>query len=93
MKTYIFTKEYSRARNYENVRCKIYRVKNNKPIYVGLARFGNISNSGAINEVFRALIELKEIPKNYYNLSQNHWRSGGYYCDNVEKKGIKIIEL
>lgn len=52
MKTYIFTKEYRKARNYENVICNIYRVKNNKPIYVGVARFSTGSCKQAIAKYF-----------------------------------------
>lgn len=93
MKTYIFTKEYRKSRNYENVLCNIYRVKNNKPVYIGVARFSTGSSRKAISEVFCTLIELKEIPQSFYNLSKTDRRSGGYYCDKVEEKGIKIIEL
>lgn len=43
--------------------------------------------------LFAIFTELKEIPQSFYNLSKTDWRSGGYYCDKVEEKGIKIIEL
>lgn len=93
MRTYIFTTEYKKTSIYRNILCKIYRIKNNKPIYVGKANFNTGSCKQAISEVFCKLIELKEIPNKYYNLSKTDWRSGGYYCEEVEEKGIKIIEL
>lgn len=93
MKTYIFTTEKKKSSYGYKVICDIYRVKNNKPIYVGETSFNTSSNKGEISEVFCALIKLKEIPERYYNLSKTDWHSGGYYCDKVEEKGIKIIEL
>lgn len=34
-----------------------------------------------------------ELPKSYYNLSRTSWSGGGYYCKEVEKKGVRIYGM
>lgn len=93
MKTYIFTVKYTRATYGSNFALRIYRVKNNQPQYVTTRKGNTGSMRGFESEVFNALMDCGEIPKSYYNLSSCSWRSGGYYCQEVEDKGVKIIEL
>lgn len=91
MKTYIWikTKETSKG----NVTLKVYRMKNNLPHYITTAYYNNSSTRGADSEAFNALINCGELPKSYYNLSRTSWSGGGYYCKEVEKKGIRIYGM
>lgn len=95
MKPYIFTKERKRKKYSTIYKCKIYRLKNNKPVYVDeCSVYVDPYIDGVIHSVFRKLIELKEIPKKYNTLSKNTFHHGdGYYCREVIEKGIKIIEV
>lgn len=93
MKTFIFKEIRYHNRKRNNRECVIYKVKNNIPVFIGDLYYSTGSTPGAENEVFRFLIENKFIPKKYYNLSQNEWRGAGYYCKEVEDKGIKIISI
>lgn len=69
--------------------CRIYRVKNNVPQYIGEVEFSSGTTRGAASEVFNKLIELGHLPKNYLNICN------GYYFDIPEfrAKGFQIIEL
>ena len=71
----------------------VYRIMRNKPVFVGRTSFYNGSNCGAKSEAFQYLINKKELPESYRNLSKTSWCGSGYYTPQVEKKGIKIIEL
>lgn len=93
MKTFIFKENKYRNRKRNNRECVIYQIKNNTPIIIGIISYTTGSTMGAESEVFHFLIENGFIPKSYYNLSKNEWRGGGYYCQEVESKGIKIIEI
>lgn len=85
MKTYIFTTEYKRASYCSKAICKIYRVKNNVPYYVGECTFNTGSCKGNVSEVFTTLIDLKEIPES--------WKGNGYYYNSPGISKFKIIEL
>lgn len=91
MKTYIWikTKETSKG----NVTLKVYRMKNNLPQYITTAYYNNGSTRGVDSEAFNALINCGEIPKSYYDLSKCEWRGPGYYCKEVEKKGVRIYGI
>lgn len=92
MKTYIYTTEKRHTREL-NRYCRIYRVKNNVPQYIGEVEFSTGSYRGEDSEVFNKLIEIGQIPKSYYNLSKCEWRGPGYYCKEVEKKGVRIYGM
>lgn len=94
MKTYIFTVDEKTIRN-GNIKyiAKIYRVKNNVPTFITSCNYNGGSYSGHRSEVFKALMQVGEIPKKYENLSRSEWRGRGFYCEAVEKKGIQIIQL
>ena len=89
MKTFIFT---VKAGKKENI-ATIYHVKNNKPNYVGEVSYKPGSCPGSDSVVMQELIKMKYIPKSYYFLSQSSWRGPGYYCPEVEAKGIRIIHV
>lgn len=93
MKTFIFKKLIYNSKTSNNRECVIYRVKNNIPHYIGSVYYTTGMTCGAESEVFHFLIKNKYIPKSYYNLSKNDWRGSGYYCQEVEDKGVKIIEI
>lgn len=94
MKTYIYKIDEKIAANgYKKYIAKIYRVKNNEPTFVTSCNYSGGSYSGHRNEVFNALMECGEIPKKYKELSRTEWCGGGSYCEKVERKGIRIIEL
>lgn len=94
MKTYIFTVDEKKAKDgYTEYIAKIYIVKNNKPTFVAACNYSAGCYAGHIDEVFHALIQIGDIPKKYKELSKNDWCSGGIYCEAVEKKGIRIIQL
>lgn len=89
MKTFIFTiTKRTVNRLYGGCKevAKIYRIKNNKPVYVGATSWNTASYRGAVSEVFNKLIELGEIPKKYYNSSVCEWRSSGYFAGDVTNK-------
>ena len=95
MKIFVFTQE--RIKNYKMnggsiMRCSIYKITKNIPEYVGFIDYSTASTCGAISEVFNKLMDLKYIPKKYYNSSKSDWCSGGYYFGEVCEK-YKIIEL
>lgn len=89
MKTFAFYKKVSK----DKTEITVYRIMRNKPVLVGITYYYNGSNCGAKSEVFQYLIDEKELPASYRNLSKNSWCGSGYYTQQVEKKGIKIIEL
>ena len=85
MKHYIFTifeTKYGGSKQ----GARIYRLKNNKPIIVGIAQWNTASYRGAVSEVFGRLIELGEIPQKYYNSSVCEWRGRGYFAGEVTEK-------
>lgn len=88
MKTYIYTTEKRHTKRLNRC-CRIYRVKNNVPQYIGEVEFSSGATRGAASEVFNKLIELGHLPKSYANIEN------GYYFDIPEfrTKGFQIIEL
>lgn len=89
MKTFIFTvekKSINRLYGGRKEIARIYRIKNNKPVYVGQTSWNAASYRGAVSEVFNKLIDIGQIPKKYYNSSVCEWRSAGYYAGEVTKK-------
>lgn len=93
MKTFIFTEERFPNRMRNNRRLRIYRVVNNQPKYLGFTDYSTGSTMGAKSEAFHWLMDNGYIPKSYYHLSENDWQGSGYYCQAVEDKGCKIVEI
>lgn len=73
-----------------NMRCSVYQIKRNRPIYVGWMDFKSGCSKGGDAEVLKFLIEQKQLPKYLYNVSQCSWRGVGYYCPEIEDKGYFI---
>jgi len=61
MKTFIYTTTEKRAQFGTKVICTVYRMKNNKPDYIGECSFNTQACRGADSEVFNFLKEKKEI--------------------------------
>ena len=93
MKTFIFKKLIYNINTSNNRECVIYRVKNNIPQYIGSVYYTTGTTCGAESEVFRFLIINKYLPESYYNLSKNDWRGSGYYCQEVEDKGVDFEQV
>lgn len=88
MKTYIYTTE-RRSGKKMNRYCRIFRVINNVPKFVGNVKFSSGTTKGAPSEVFNKLIELGELPTSYADIAK------GYYFNIPEfrAKGFQIIEV
>ena len=59
------------------VTADVYRVKNNKPILIGIVWWNTASCRGDKSEVMNFLVEQKEIPKKnygYYHNAQKNFR-------------------
>lgn len=97
MKTFVYTEERRPNRVRNNRVLRIYRIINNAPKFLGSLEYTTGSTPGSDSEVFQWLINNGYVPKKYYNLSRSEsrgdWCGAGYYCPEVEAKGIKIIEL
>lgn len=93
MKTFIFTEERFPNKKRNNRLLRIYRIVHNRPKYLGWVEYSTGSTMGAESEAFHWLMDNGYIPKSYYNLSKSDWSGAGYYCQAVEDKGCKIIEL
>ena len=90
MKTFIFYKQYVGRGKTE---ITIHRIIKNKPVFVGRTSYNDNSTPGAISEALQYLINNRYLPLSYYYLSENSWRGNGYYCKEVEQKGVKITEI
>lgn len=91
---YVVEKRPNRTRN--NRCARIYRIVKNLPKYIGYTEYSTGSTMGDDAEVFHKLIEMGLVPKSYYNLSETTsggWCGAGYYCQAVEDKGYKIVEM
>jgi hypothetical protein len=58
---------------------RIYRVKNNKPEWIGEAKWCTASCRGAISEVFQELVRMGELPKSTLKQSVSPCQEAGYY--------------
>ena len=92
MKTFIYKETAYRNRIRNNRELTIYRIKDNKPIYVGSVEFSTGSTRGAKHEAFNYLMDNGYIPKKYYNSSKSDWCGAGYFYGDVEKY-YSIIEV
>ena len=82
---------YPKSRTYGKTILNVYRIKKNAPESLGLVEVSETSTRGYDRETFIFLINNGFLPKSYYALSYCEWRGNGYYCPEVEAKGIKII--
>jgi len=83
-KTYIYSiTDRKKNRNYGGVKetAKIYRLKNNKPIYIGEKTWNTASHKGKDSEVYTELKDKKEVSKKEFD------KNDGYFLD---KKNSKI---
>lgn len=85
MKHYIFTAKESKASYCVNVTLRVYRIKNNKPVFIGNVGFNSGATKGAESEVFRLLQEQKEITLALYK------STNGYYNWKMKESGIISI--
>lgn len=91
---YVETAYHNKKRN--NRMLRIYQLVKNQPKYLGFIEYTTGSTQGSDSECFHWLIENGYIPKKYYNLSElwsSGWMGKGYYCQAVEDKGYKIMQL
>ena len=63
MKTFIFSATYKNALFNRIITLKIYRVKNNKPSYLGEIKFNSGLNKGNSCEAVFWLVDNKHLPK------------------------------
>lgn len=84
------TKHNNRIRN--NRELTIYRIKSNRPIYIGYCEYSTSSTRGAKHEAFNYLMDNGYIPKKYYKSSECAWMGPGYFCGEVEKH-YNIMEV
>ena len=92
MKTFIYTdKVTSVSRTYggSNHLCKIYKVVNNRPEYLGETTYCTRATMGAISEVNVFLLNNKHIPKTW-SMSSN--TKSNYYSTYQQNK-YRIYEV
>lgn len=82
MKRYIFTATSPKRGRVEG---RIYRISENKLIYITDFEYHTGCTRGAISEVFNALMDCGEIPKKWYKSSVNPWTGPGYFAGEVTK--------
>jgi hypothetical protein len=63
MKTFIFTVSEKNARYGVNYNMKVYRIKNNKPVFIGETSYNSGSYRGHEDEALNVIIKAKELPK------------------------------
>lgn len=92
MKTFIYKELRHHNRTRDNRELKIYRMKNNFPVYVGTVYYSTGSTRGAVHEAFNYLMEAGYIPKKYYNSSKCEWMGAGYFYGDV-REHYNIVEV
>ena len=85
MITFIYKETARHNRKRFNRELIIYRIKNNKPEYIGYTEFSTGSTRGAQHEAFNYLMDNGYIPKKYYNSSCDPWTGPGYFYGDVTK--------
>lgn len=80
MKTFIYSTKYKNTTYGQNVTVTIYRLKNNKPEYLGETVFNTGSMMGVEHEVNSYLVKNKHLPKTYV-------RNKGSFYINYDKYG------
>lgn len=93
MKIFAFVVEKRPNRTRNNRCARIYRIVKNQPKYLGWVEYSTGSTQGDESEAFHWLMDNGYIPKSYYNLSKSDWSGAGYYCQAVEDKGYKIMQM
>ena len=79
------------SKNNGKTTLNVYRIRHNVPERLGLVELSEARTRGYDSETFNFLINKGYLPKSYYHLSRCDWQGSGYYCPEVEAKGIKII--
>lgn len=85
MKHFIYIDQYNNKRGSQNKTVRVYRLKNNKPHYLGSFDYSTASTPGSDTEVLQFLSELGELPKKYGN--------SVYYNEIAHKNICTITEL
>jgi hypothetical protein len=88
MKTFIYTLQFKNAKYCSNVIMKIYRIKNNKPVFITEHFYNTGSMKGHIHECLGKLIELKQLFK---TCSRNN--AGNYVNYDKLNKDFAIYEV
>lgn len=78
MRTYIYTTSVSPAKYGRYVTLSVYRVKRNRPLFIGVVKFNTGSTKGEESEAYRVLMERGEVSRSSYSAS------GGYYRQSSE---------
>jgi hypothetical protein len=92
MKTFIYKEIAYHNRTRNNREAIIYKIKNNRPEFVGCVEFSTASTRGAQHECFNYLMNAGYIPKKYYKSSLCAWRGEGYFFGEVTKH-YNIIKI
>ena len=79
MKTFIYTKSSKPASYCRICTIQVYRVKNNRPIYIGEGIFNSGSTKGEESEAYRVIVDAKQLSRRAYK------NAGGYYRDSSDK--------
>lgn len=85
MKHYIFTSKESKSSYCVDITVKVYRIKNNKPEFIGSTKFNSGATKGNESEAFKVLVENKEISKKLFDSTR------GYYNWHMKEQGIISI--
>lgn len=80
MKTFIYKNTYKKVSYGVDVTQRVYRMKNNKPIFLGEHTYNTGSMRGHEHECLAWLYKNKHVPKSYTDGSRT------VYC-NYEKRG------
>ena len=73
MKHFICTKKDKRAAFAIDRTINIYRIKNNRPEYVGKVKFNTGSSYGDESEVYGLLVELKAVPRKPFMANNKYY--------------------
>lgn len=85
MKTFIYSTKFKNSKYGSNVILRVYRIKNNLPIFLGEAFYNTGSYRGHEHEALDLIIQKKELPKNC--------QKGKYVNYNKLDKVYKLISI
>ena len=64
MKSFFFITTATNARYGQNITNKVYQIKKNVPVFVGIAKYNTGSYRGDDHEAMQVIIDLGLLPKN-----------------------------
>ncbi|MGL5732276.1 MAG: hypothetical protein ACRCX5_14300 [Bacteroidales bacterium] len=91
MKRFVYITKKSDKGNILKIR--VYRIIRNKTVFVLDTETKIGMSTGCESVIMNELIEIGLIPKRFSKLSENSWRSKGFYCPEVEDAGVTITNL